>query len=64
MNHVHLLSKPRVLLAQTSLGLKLDAAVEIMDRLLLAQRQAGWKTPFPLTDDTDDTTDTTTDTTI
>ena len=55
MKHVHLLSRPRVMAAQTPLGIKLGAAVEIIDRLLLAQRQAAWKVPFPPTDETEPT---------
>jgi len=37
------------------LGIKLDAALDIIDRLLLAQQQAAWKVPFPPTDDTEPT---------
>ena len=55
MKHVHLLSRPRVMAAQTPLGIKLDASLSIIDRLLLAQRQAAWKVPFPPTDETEPT---------
>ena len=49
----------------TPLGIKLNGVLEIMDRLLLAQRQAPWKTPFPVggstaTTSTTSTTGTTT----
>ena len=47
MKHVELLTRTPEL-AQTMYQVKLDASVQIVDRLLLAQRQAAWKTPFPL----------------
>jgi len=52
--------------AQTNFTVKLEGITEIIDRLLLAGRQAPWKTPFPVggaDGDTDTSTDTFTDTT-
>jgi hypothetical protein len=45
----------------TSLEIKMNGILDIMDRVLLAQRQAAWKTPFPIGGIT--TTTTTTPTT-
>ena len=58
-------------LAQTTADAKYAGLVTIFDTILLAQRQAAWKTFFPIgfesdtdTTTTDTTTTTTTDTTI
>lgn len=55
MKHVALISKSSVVLASTSLEVKLDGIISIIDRLLLAQRQAAWKVPFPPDNNNDDT---------
>ena len=52
-HHCRLISRgPEV--GQTSTQLKYDMIIDMMDRLLLMQRQLAWKVPFPL----DNTTDT------
>lgn len=62
MKHIEAMSKtPSV--AQTTITLKLNATIDIVDRLLLAQRQVQWKVPFPIDGETDTTTTTTVDTT-
>lgn len=58
MKHVTLVSKSSVFLASTSMQVKLDGMISIIDRLLLAQRQAAWKVPFPIDNNTDTNTDT------
>lgn len=46
MRHVKPVSKlPSV--AANSITIKLQGLTDIIDRLLLAQRQWAWKTPFP-----------------
>lgn len=47
MQHIRGISQTAPAAAATSLEIKLNATIEIVDRLLLAQRQAAWKTPFP-----------------
>lgn len=54
--HITLLTRtPSV--AQTTLQIKLEGTTEMIDRLLLIDRQRPWKATGP-TGDTDDTTDT------
>ena len=62
MKHFRAVSKGPALAATTvsSLQIKLDGAIQIIDRLLLAQRQAPWKTPFPVGGLEETTTTTTT----
>lgn len=63
MKHIVQITKTPAV-GQTTLALKLDSTIEIVDRLLLAQRQAPWKTPFsPGGALEGETTTTTTDTT-
>ena len=50
--------------AVSPLEIKLEAILEITDRMLLAQRQAAWKVPFPIGGSTGTTPTTTTTTTI
>ena len=47
MKHFSPVSKTPPAVAVSSLQIKLDAVIAIMDRLLLAQIQSPWKTPFP-----------------
>ncbi len=49
--------------ALSTLGIKLNGIIEILDRVSLAQRQSAWKTPFPVGGSTSTTTTTTTGTT-
>jgi len=47
------------LVSTSTIGVKTDMILSIIDRLLLVQRQSPWKTVFiPGTDDSDDDTDT------
>ncbi len=49
MRHCRNVTKSRlILLAESPLTIKYEAKLEIVDRLVLAQRQAAWKTPFPI----------------
>lgn len=48
MKHCKNLSKVRIAPAQSPMEMKFNSKIEIIDRLLMAQRQAAWKTPFPI----------------
>jgi len=61
MTHLRTLSKTPVV-AQTTLAVKLNATLDVVDRLLLAQAQSAWKVPFPLEGGEETDTTTTTDT--
>lgn len=57
IKHVKMMSrKPSV--AQSNLQIKLEGTTDMIDRLLLVDRQAPWKTGFRNLGDEDDTTDT------
>ena len=62
MKHLRPISKTCPAVAASSLEIKLTSKIEIIDRLLLAQRQAAWKVPYPtgggITTDTTGTTTT------
>jgi len=45
MKHVGFVSKKTPVLATSPLQIKLNGTIDIIDRLLLAQRQAQWKVP-------------------
>ncbi len=65
MKHLGTVSRTSPQLAALPLEVKLNGALDIIDRLLLAQRQAPWKTPFPIDNNADDSnTDTNTDTDV
>lgn len=48
MRHCKRLSRARMMTAVSPLEMKYTSKLEIMNRLVLAQRQAAWKTPFPI----------------
>jgi len=48
MRHCNNISRARLSLAVSPLEMKYTSKLEIMNRLLLVQRQAAWKTPFPI----------------
>lgn len=48
MRHCKHISRARLSLAVSPLEMKYTSKLEIMNRLVLAQRQAAWKTPFPI----------------
>lgn len=55
-HHTHFKSVSKApFLAQSTTEIKLAATTEIIDRLLLAQRQAAWKASGPGDADTSDT---------
>lgn len=46
MKHLRPVSRTCPAVAATSLEIKFMSKIQIIDRLLLAQRQAPWKVPF------------------
>jgi len=48
MRHCKKVSRARVMLATSPLEMKYSSKLDIMNRLVLAQRQSAWKTPFPI----------------
>jgi len=63
MKHIMAMTKAPASAVTSPLVVKVNGALDIIDRLLLAQRQAQWKVPFPNGGtDTDTGTDTGTDT--
>jgi hypothetical protein len=62
MKHLIALSKVpgRAATGTSTLEIKLDGIIQILDRLALAQRQAAWKAPFPIGGSTNTTTTTNT----
>lgn len=65
MRHVTLISVRRQpMLATLPLEVKLNGIIDIMDRLLLAQRQSAWKTPWPIDSNNTDNNTTDVNTTI
>jgi hypothetical protein len=61
MKHLTSLSKVpgRAATIMSTTEVKLDGVIQILDRLVLAQRQAAWKAPFPVGGATGTTTTTT-----
>ena len=61
MKHLMALSKVpgRAATGTSAIEVKLDGIMQILDRLVLAQRQAAWKAPFPIGGATGTTTTTT-----
>jgi len=55
MRHIAQLSRSRLLRAVSPLETKTTTIINVIDRLLLMQRQSAWKVPFPIegTEDTD-----------
>ena len=48
MRHCRKVTKSRLILAVSPLEMKYTSKLEIVNRLVLAQRQSAWKTPFPI----------------
>ena len=61
MNHLKTVSRTPEKAQISNFQIKMESTTEIIDRLLLANRQAPWKATGP-SGDIDDTTDTGTDT--
>lgn len=62
MRHCKKLSRVRLIAATSPLEMKYTSKLDIMNRLVLAQRQSAWKTPFPIDYDPGDPSDGGTDT--
>jgi len=48
MKHCKKVTKSRLMLATSPLEMKYTSKLDIVNRLVLAQRQSAWKTPFPI----------------
>jgi len=48
MRHCRKVTKSRLMLATSPLEMKYTSKLEIVNRLVLVQRQSAWKVPFPI----------------
>ena len=48
MRHCKKVTKARLMLAVSPLEMKYTSKLDIVNRFVLVQRQAAWKTPFPI----------------
>lgn len=64
MKHLMKMSKTPAVAYTPPMTIKLQGVLDVVDRLLLAQRQAAWKVPFPIDWDGGDGGGTDTTTTV